>query len=112
MKLKLILKEMENDKIKKAVDQWIIDLDQYQKDYYKRMGYKLPSDVHGVVEGKRYFKVTTTTHGGEGQRSVFAFVDKSNGDIFKPAGWNTPAKGARGNVLNDKKPMDGRSLYK
>lgn len=34
-----------------------------------------------------------------GQRSVHAFVDKSNGDLLKSAGWKAPAKGARGNLL-------------
>ena len=35
--------------------------------------------------------------GGGG--SVYCFIDKLTGDIFKPAGWRAPAKGARGSVL-------------
>jgi hypothetical protein len=32
---------------------------------------------------------------------VHAFVDKTNGDLLKAAGWKAPAKGARGNLLDD-----------
>lgn len=31
-------------------------------------------------------------------QSVFFFVDKNTGDVFKPAGFNAPAKGARFNI--------------
>lgn len=34
------------------------------------------------------------------QRSVFCFIDLSNGDILKAASWKTPAKHARGNIIN------------
>ena len=47
-----------------------------------------------VNNGKRYSKVV---YNG----SVYAFVDKSNGDVLKPASWNAPAKHARGNIFND-----------
>lgn len=33
-------------------------------------------------------------------RSVYAFVDKTNGDILLPASWKAPAKHARGNVCD------------
>jgi len=34
--------------------------------------------------------------------SVHFFVDKSNGDIYKPAGYNGRAKGVRGNIFEPK----------
>lgn len=46
-------------------------------------------------EGKKYIKVIE--NGG----SVYCFIDKVTGDIYKPAGWNAPAKHARGNILRD-----------
>jgi hypothetical protein len=35
-----------------------------------------------------------------GQRSVWGFIDLSNGDILKAAGWKAPAKHARGNIFD------------
>jgi hypothetical protein len=34
------------------------------------------------------------------QHSVFCFVDLATGSILKAAGWNAPAKGARGHIDN------------
>jgi len=34
------------------------------------------------------------------QRIVWAFIDKTNGDILKPASFNAPAKHARGNIFD------------
>jgi hypothetical protein len=50
-----------------------------------------------LTRGSKYFKVTMIPRGGGG--SVYCFIDKLTGDIFKPAGWRAPAKGARGSVL-------------
>lgn len=44
-------------------------------------------------EGRRYYKVVVNG-------AAWAFVDKQNGDILKPASWNAPAKHARGNVFD------------
>jgi len=48
-----------------------------------------------VTLGKKYYKVIKTVYG---QDSVYAFIDKETGDIFKPACYAKPAKHARGNV--------------
>ena len=57
-----------------------------------------------VQRGKRYVKIVTTcinaSDGSEGQRSVWGFIDNSNGDILKAAGWKAPAKHARGNIFS------------
>jgi hypothetical protein len=34
-------------------------------------------------------------------RHVHAFVEIETGDLLKAAGWKAPAKGARGNILDD-----------
>lgn len=49
-----------------------------------------------IEPGKRYDKVISVST--YGSRSVHAFIDRETGDLFKPAGWKAPAKGARGNV--------------
>jgi hypothetical protein len=49
-----------------------------------------------TTRGSKFYKVIMNS---EGHRSVYCFVDKRSGDIFKPAGWRAPAKGTRGSVL-------------
>ena len=51
-----------------------------------------------INEGKKYFKVVMKNglHG-----SVHAFVNKQNGDVYKPASWKAPVKDARYNILDD-----------
>lgn len=52
--------------------------------------------VTEVEAGRKYFKIVKNF--GH-QRSVHSFVDRVTGDVFKPAGWAAPAKGARFNLL-------------
>ena len=47
-----------------------------------------------ISSGRRYIKITK----GSG---VWAFVDKTNGDVLKPASWSAPAKHARGNIFDE-----------
>lgn len=53
----------------------------------------LTPDVLVVKKGRRYYKVVDG-------RSVRAFLDKTNGDILKPANYNAPAMHARGNLFD------------
>ena len=36
-----------------------------------------------------------------GSKSVYCFIDLSNGDLLKADGWKKPAKGKRGSILNE-----------
>ena len=49
--------------------------------------------VASVNKGRKYFKVVISG-------SVHSFIDKTSGDILKPASFNAPAKHARGNVFS------------
>ena len=67
--------------------------------------------------GRKYHKVVKEYADDSMGRglSVHSFVDKETGDIFKPASWNGPAKGARHNLRDLMKiPLDiyGSYLYK
>ena len=64
---------------------------------YLNQGYNLGVDFYPEI-GNKYYKIIYDNHN---QRSVHAFVDKVTGDIYKPASWRGPAKGARYNLLND-----------
>lgn len=50
-----------------------------------------------TMDGPRYIRIVKETKVG---RSSWAFIDKTNGDILKAAGWKAPAKGARANLFN------------
>lgn len=52
-----------------------------------------------VMKGRRYLRIVRAD---EGQRSAFCFIDRTNGDVLKPAGWKGPAKHARGNIFTDR----------
>ena len=60
--------------------------------------------------GKKYFKIGTIFKGDlEGMKkfkgrlgSIHALIDMNTGDVFKPAGTNSPAKGIRFNLLDQK----------
>lgn len=59
----------------------------------------VPIDTFHVIKGKRYVKIARGR--GPGDMSVHVFVDKTNGDVLKAAGWKAPAKHARGNIYNE-----------
>lgn len=50
--------------------------------------------------GKRYVKLIRVDDRCN-DRSVYAFVDTTNGDVLMPASWRAPAKHARGNIFNE-----------
>ena len=55
--------------------------------------------------GKRFVKVLLKTKGSTVWGSVHCFVEIATGHIYKPAGWATPAKGIRGRLTDEKKPI-------
>ena len=53
---------------------------------------KANPDYDFVIEsGRKYYKIVMVNN----QRSVHAFVDKRTGEVYKPAGWQGPAKHVR-----------------
>ena len=70
------------------------------------------------IIGKRYLKVVVMEWKDDAQygrinaapagyqaSTVHAFVDKKTGDVFLPASWNAPAKGARFNLFQNKEAL-------
>ena len=106
-------------------------LEENVKPYIATMGH-MKKVVFGVDGGKKYIKVkywsTTTSKDYETGKtiinqdkrgSIHCFVEKTSGDIFKPAGWKAPyTKGnncVRGNIYDTtsfkKTDMHGGWLY-
>jgi hypothetical protein len=54
---------------------------------------------HIIESGSKYHKIIQVIDNGPNRmgpsRSVHAFVDKKTGEIYKSAGWKSPAKGVR-----------------
>ena len=70
------------------------------------------------IIGRKYFKVVAmewvddakygrinAAPAGYQPKHVHAFVDKTTGDVFLPASWNAPAKGARFNLFENKEAL-------
>lgn len=51
--------------------------------------------------GRKYFKVCVGSEENKAD-SVWCFVDRITGDIFKASSWSSPAKHSRGNINNPK----------
>jgi len=67
-----------------------------------------------IETGRKYFKIVMADRDGTNYRSVHAFVDKSNGLLYKAASWAAPAKGARYDLTNGTPDVDwaGGYLYR
>ena len=68
---------------------------------WDKQGYTLPKPEFSLQYGSKFIRVVSTSLGS---RAVHCFLDYQ-GNIYKSASWKTPAKGIRGNINNDKKPL-------
>ncbi len=82
----------------KAFDTWIKGAQKKIDDYYKKMKYDNQNRTLSYTNGPKRIKIIQTNEAGN--TSVFAFIDKTTGDVLKPASWKAPAKGARGNIFD------------
>ena len=62
-----------------------------------------------IQPGQRYARLALVD-GMHGGLSAYCFVDLTNGDLLKAAGWKAPAKGKRGSIFADN-PLSGCTPY-
>lgn len=67
--------------------------------YAKNYPRLTPEKIFAEPGGKRFVKIAKGVPGQPG-KSVFCFVERSTGDVYKAASWKAPAKGIRGNIKN------------
>ena len=84
-----------NTSFSSFLDKWQERIDTYYEKDFKSL--KVPYLTFTI--GKKYLKVIS-------DNSVRAFVNMATGDVLKAAGWNAPAKHARGNIFSINNGMD------
>lgn len=87
---------MENN-FNTALADFLTDCQNKINDHFKTRYPNLTAPNLTIQPGRKFVKIIQNDAPGA-SRSVWAFVDKTNGDILKPASWAAPAKHARGNI--------------
>lgn len=88
---------------KVEIEKYVEEIAEAQKNYWQRQDYdmnKVPT--FNVEYGQKNAKITRTSYG---QISVHCFVEIATGNIYMAASWKAPAKGVRGNIADEKKPL-------
>lgn len=69
-------------------------------EHHKQANYTNLVDILSIKRGLKFAKIVRTRQDSPGSASVHCFVDMTNGDVLKAAGWQAPAKHARGNIFD------------
>ena len=91
---------------------WLNACNTLLTEYMAKLYPNNPKEHLEAVQGSRYIKVCkqreneTTSRG-----AAWAFIDRTNGDVLKPASWAAPARHARGNIFDEHKGMAHISAY-
>lgn len=68
-----------------------------------------------VHQGPRYLRIAKQEYvratGEKTSGSVHCFLDRTNGDVLKAAGWKAPAKHARGNLGDAHAGLGSMGVY-
>jgi hypothetical protein len=111
MKAKELIKLIEEEPVStpdfnQALNDFIFDCQGKIDAYYTRQYDNLNPPKLEILEGSKRVHIIEAQQGVKGgkppdtpQRSSWALVDKETGDVFKPARWGVPAKGARANIF-------------
>lgn len=102
-----------NIKFVEAFNGFIAKVEGLMDSHYSKEFPSLPKPIIGYDEGSKYIRVWKGERHSSGKISKYAycFVDKSNGDVLKCAGWKAPAKKARGNIYSPKGGLEGVNPY-
>ena len=87
-----------------TIETYVAAIQTAQQVEWNALKYWMPVPVYSIITGKRFHKVVRTSPPSTGG-SAHCFVEIATGDIYKPASWNAPAKGVRGNIQNEKRPL-------
>lgn len=110
IKLKDLLFEQDGRFIKRA-NQFLQRVQAMVDKHYAKEYSNLDAPKFYFTKGSRYWKIVRETPGQSHSKSVYLFLDTSNGDVLKAAGWRAPAKHARGNIFKPDFGMGGVTVY-
>jgi len=87
-------------------DEWLVKCQKVVDEHMRNYHWDEELVIH---KGRRYDKIVCNDVGDKSRVGckVWAFIDKTNGNILKPATWKAPAKHARGNIY-ESPSRDGR----
>jgi hypothetical protein len=91
----------------KTVTDYIREIKEASDAEWARLKYTSPAPEYTMEAGSKYIRIVRTVFNS---RSVHCFVDR-DGNIYKAASWKIPAKGIRGNINDEKKPLLGWDYY-
>ena len=98
---------VQNDVLKRLPD-FVSAIQTATNEHFAANLKSLVPDVISYTIGPKYVRIVKTDgvspdrtawEVGNQSRSVWGFVNLTNGDILKAAGWKAPAKHARGNIF-------------
>jgi len=89
---------------KKSFDLYLQGCKDIFDQYWENNGFIHEKSVFDYKVGHRYVKVINGS-------SVHSFVDMTNGNVLKPAGWSKPAKHSRGNIFDEKNGLATMGPY-
>ena len=92
----------------KTAEDYVKEIKEASDAEWQARGYTLAPPEFSIMRGSKYIRIVRTTFGS---KSVHCFLD-ADGNIYKSASWKTPAKGIRGNINNEKKPLLGYDYYR
>ena len=85
---------------------WLTGSNKVLEDHRQKNCPNLPKESLQPSEGERYIKISRISDNKDPQtgrpivNSVYAFIDRTNGDVLMAASWRAPAKHARGNLFS------------
>lgn len=71
---------------------------------------KPPVILFSTMPGPKYLRVVVEEDGGN-QRSVYSFVERATGDVYKPEGWKKPAKHVRSNIFSAEHGLENHNWH-
>jgi hypothetical protein len=92
----------------KTVSDYVREIKEASDAEWARLKYTLPAPEFSIEAGSKYTRIVRSTFGS---KSVHCFVD-AEGNIYKASSWKAPAKGIRGNINDEKKPLLGYQYYR
>ena len=92
-----------------AIEKYVNEIREAQAKEWAEHKYDMTKVPEFAIEvGKKFARITRRSFGS---LSVHCFVEIATGDIYKAATYKAPAKGVRGNINSEKKPLLGYDFY-